>query len=89
MKTTEIIQNECENNIDLLFFTSENIIFFHTWKYHFYSFRINIDFTACNKIKVCMYLFIYLSVIQIYQSKKDKVFDWKDKTINPFMPSVP
>ena len=51
MKTTEVIRMCSENNIDLLFFASENI-FFHLWKYNFYSFRIYINFTACKKTKI-------------------------------------
>ena len=39
-----------ENNINLLFFTSENIVFFHKWKYHVYSFQMYIDVTAKYKI---------------------------------------
>ena len=31
------MSSRSENNIDLIFFTSENIIFFHQWKYQYYS----------------------------------------------------
>ena len=36
----------------MLFFTSENTVSFHMWKYHFYLFRIYSDNTACNKINM-------------------------------------
>ena len=62
MKTTQIIWNLnlSEKNITMLFFTSENIIFFHTCEnIILYLFRIYSDFTACNKIEFFFFFFFF------------------------------
>ena len=50
MKTIEVTRKSSENNSDFIF-TCENIIIFPLWKYHLYSIRIYIDFTAYKKKK--------------------------------------